>query len=254
MDNAGSVLGPILAFVLLRALELPLRTVILLAVVPGIVSISVLVLGVREPPREVAHVHGEHRDAAALPRPVRRYLAVLALFTLGSSADSFLLLRAVDLGMPEAWTPLLWLALSASKAVSNVPGGRLADRFGRRSVLALAWMFYALAYGVLGFVRDMRFFAGLVVVYGIYYGLSEGTEKALLAQHAPVAVRGRAFAAMHALTGIAVLPANLLFGALYRIEPALAFGTSAGVAFVGALLLVLAIPETRAVGDRANSC
>lgn len=240
MDNAGSVLGPVLAFVLLRVLELPLRVVILLAVVPGIVSILVLVLGVREPPREVAPAHADDPEPAVLPRAVKRYLAVLALFTLGSSADSFLLLRAVDLGMPEAWTPLLWLALSASKALSNVPGGRLADRFGRRSVLALAWGFYALAYGVLGFVHDPRVFAGLVVVYGVYYGLSEGTEKALLAQHAPTAVRGRAFAAMHAITGIAVLPANLAFGALYRFEPALAFGSSAGVAFVAAVLLVFA--------------
>ena len=246
MDNAGSVLGPILAFVLLRALELPLRVVILLAVVPGIVSVLVLLLGVDEPPREVEHVQASQKDArTALPPMVKRYLVVLALFTLGSSADSFLLLRAVDLGLPEAWTPLVWLALSASKALSNVPGGRIADRFGRRLTLVLAWSFYALAYGALGFVHDARVFAGLVVVYGIYYGLSEGTEKALLAEHAPKEIRGRAFAAMHALTGLAVLPANVAFGALYRVKPELAFGTSAAIASVAALLLFVFVRDAR---------
>ena len=246
MDNAGSVLGPILAFVLLRGLELPLRVVILLAVVPGIVSILVLLLGVHEPARDGEHVQkAEEHARAPLPPAVKRYLAVLTLFTLGSSADSFLLLRAVDLGLPEAWTPLLWLALSASKALSNVPGGRIADRFGRRLTLVLAWSFYALAYGALGFVHDARVFGGLVVVYGIYYGLSEGTEKALLAEHAPTELRGRAFAAMHALTGLAVLPANLVFGALYRVKPVLAFGTSAAVAALAALALTLSVRDSR---------
>jgi len=247
MDNAGSVLGPILAFALLRGLELPLRLVILLAVFPGIVSILVLLLGVHEPAREPDHPDAtEKRSSGELPSMVRRYLAVLALFTLGSSADSFLLLRAVDLGMAEEWTPLLWLALSASKALSNVPGGRIADRFGRRATLVLAWAFYAGAYGALGLVHDARLFAVLVVLYGIYYGLSEGTEQALLAQHAPHQVRGRAFGALHALTGVAVLPANLVFGALYRVTPALAFGASAGIAALAALALTLFVRDARA--------
>src|SRR5262249_53961129 len=100
-----------------------------------------------------------------------------------------------------------------------------------------------IAYGVLGFVHHPIVFAGVVVVYGVYYGLSEGTEKALLAERAPAAMRGRAFAAMHALTGIAVLPANLVFGGLYRIAPVLAFATSGGLALVAAVLLVVLVRD-----------
>jgi len=241
MDNAGSVLGPILAFVLLRGLELPVRTVIALAVFPGIVSLLVLAFGVKEPTKSETPPKEEKKEeqsasAAPLPDPVRRYLIVVGVFTLGSSADSFLLLRAVDLGMPDAWVPLLWLALSASKALSNVPGGRIADRFGRTRTLVAAWILYAAMYGALGFVTSPLVFAILVVLYGAYYGLSEGTERAILAERAPKQIRGRAFAALHAVTGIAVLPANLLFGALYRVKPVLAFGTSATCAVVAALL------------------
>ena len=241
MDNAGSVLGPILAFVLLRGFDLPIRTVIALAVLPGIVSIAVLLLGVKEPKAEVHETKVADRGGA-LPTDVKRYLAVLALFTLGASADSFLLLRAVDLGMPEAFTPLLWLALSASKALSNVPGGRLADRFGRRGTVVAAWLLYAVAYGSLAFVTNRWTFATIVVAYGAYYGLGEGTEKAILAERTPKEIRGRAFAAMHALTGLAVLPANLLFGVLYRVEPAYAFATSAGCAALAAALLLVVVP------------
>lgn len=248
MDNAGSVLGPILAFTLLRVLELPLRVVIALAIVPGLLSLATLVFGVRDP----AVAHAETKPAALpkthepLPPAVKQYLVVLGIFTLGSSADSFLLLRAVDLGMAEDWTPLLWLALSASKALSNVPGGRVADRFGRTRTLALAWILYALFYALAAFATKPLVFAAIVVAYGVYYGLAEGTEKAILAERAPPAVRGRAFAAMHALTGVAVLPANVLFGLLYRVDARLAFGASAACASIAAVLVVAGSARARA--------
>lgn len=246
MDNAGSVLGPILAFALLQGLELPVRTVIALAIFPGLVSLAVLAFGVREeekPPRV-----RDAKDPVKLPADVRRYLAVLGLFTLGASADSFLLLRAIDLGMPAAYTPLLWLSLSASKALSNVPGGRIADAFGRRGTLVAGWIVYGASYASLAFVTNLWAFAGIVVAYGAYYGLAEGAEKAMLAERTPEEVRGRAFAAMHALTGFAVLPANLLFGVLYDIRPSLAFGASAGCAVVAAILLAAFVAPVRRVG------
>lgn len=256
MDNAGSVLGPILAFAALRLAELPLRVVIGLAIVPGLLSLATLVFGVRDPGRPPVEMPAEERRAAAtapLPRAVKQYLVVLGVFTLGSSADSFLLLRAVDLGMAEEWTPILWLALSASKALSNVPGGRLADRFGRTRTLTVAWILYASFYALAAFATKPLSFAAVVVAYGAYYGLAEGPEKAILAERAPPEVRGRAFAAMHALTGIAVLPANLLFGVLYRVDARLAFSTSAACALVAALLLGAASRGTAGAADRPRA-
>jgi MFS family permease len=237
LDNAGSVLGPILAFALLRFADLEVRVVIMLAIVPGLVSLAMLVFGVRDPGRAADVAPHAATSSAPLPKPVKEYLTVLAIFTLGSSADSFLLLRAVDLGMAEEWTPILWLALSASKAASNIPGGRLADRFGRVPALVVAWILYAVFYASAAFATRPLVFAAIVVAYGAYYGIAEGTEKAILAERAPPEARGRAFAAMHALTGLAVLPANLLFGLLYRIDARIAFCTSAGCAAIAAVLL-----------------
>lgn len=264
MDNAGSVVGPIVAFALLRALELPIRVVIMLAVLPGIVSCLLVMFAVKEDEAKREGPEHERVSAAAapaaaaaaavapapaagaeeherLPRDVKRYLAVLALFTLGASADSFLLLRAVELGMSEAWAPLLWLALGGAKALSNLPGGWLADRFGRKRTLVVAWLLYASFYAAAPLVSTPLPFALLVVAYGAYYGLAEGSERALLAERAPASMRGRAFGAMHAVTGLAVLPANLLFGALYAKHVALAFGASAACAAAAAVLLVVLV-------------
>ena len=236
-----------MAFTLLRALELPLRWVIALAVVPGIVSCVVLVVGVKETEGEggagTATATATATPEAALPVAVHRYLLVLGLFTLGASADSFLLLRAVELGMSAAWAPLLWLALSGAKAASNMPGGWLADRVGRKRTLVVAWLLYAAFYAAAPFVTTPLAFALLVIAYGAYYGLAEGSERALLAEQAPPSMRGRAFGAMHAVTGLAVLPANLLFGALYARHVALAFGVSAACAACAALLLLVVVKE-----------
>lgn len=255
MDNAGSVAGPIVAFALLRGLELPLRWVIAFAVVPGIVACGVLVVGVKEPEEAETGARSgtatatatatEERDQGRLPRSVWRYLLVLALFTLGASADSFLLLRAVEIGMPAAWAPLLWLALSGAKAASNMPGGWMADRVGRKGTLVVAWFLYAAFYAAMPFVTTPLPFALLVIAYGAYYGLAEGSERALLAEQAPPSMRGRAFGAMHAVTGLAVLPANLLFGALYAKHVALAFGVSAACAASAALLLLVVVPVVK---------
>jgi MFS family permease len=265
MDNAGSVAGPIVAFALLRALEWPLRWVIAFAIVPGIVACVVLVVGVKETAGASAGADaGASASAGAsagagagageerLPASVHRYLLVLALFTLGASADSFLLLRAVELGMSAAWAPLLWLALSAAKAASNMPGGWIADRVGRKRTLVVAWVLYAAFYAAAPFVTTPLAFALLVIAYGGYYGLAEGSERALLAEQAPPSMRGRAFGAMHAVTGLAVLPANLLFGALYARHVALAFGVSAAFAAGAALLLLVVVKEHQPPAESAS--
>lgn len=252
MDNAGSVLGPIVAFALLRLLALDTRQVIMLAVVPGLLSVLVLVFFVREqtdkkePAGSTATIEPpRHEPQPSLPASLKRYLAILTLFTLGSSADSFLLLRASEIGLSSTWLPVMWLALSLAKAASNMPGGWIADRFGRRRTLVFAWILYAAFYAVIPYVTSPTPFAFIVIAYGAYYGLAEGSERALLTEHAPPSVRGRAFGTMHALTGIAVLPANLGFGLLYSRSAELAFGLGAALAAFAALLLALHSMRTR---------
>ena len=248
MDNAGSVLGPILAFALMQGFGLSLRTVIALALVPGLAAVATLVFGVHEDPQGPEPPRVEKpivRSGSPLATPVRRYLVVIALFTLGASADSFLLLRVIDLGLEAAYAPLVWIVLSGVKSLSNMPGGWLGDRLDARRTLAFAWGFYAAIYLVAPHITGALTFAAVIVIYGIYHGLAEGSERALLAQLAPPETIGRAFGALHAVTGLAVLPENLLFGALYLRHVTLAFTFSAACALVAAVLLLAIVPAPR---------
>jgi MFS family permease len=248
MDNIGAAIGPLIAFGLVRGLGWPLRRIFALTLFPGILAIAVIVWGVKEteaapdPPAPPA-ASGTQDATSALPRKLRVYLALVALFTLGASADSFLMLRMSDLGLAAGWIPIAWISLNASKALLNVPGGKISDRFGRRRTQVAGWVVYAAVYALFPVIRSVALAWALLVAYGAYYGLTEGGEKALIADLTPPTLRGRGFGALHAVTGMAVLPANATFGALYPHHVELAFWIGAGCAFVAAMGLALLAPS-----------
>jgi MFS family permease len=187
-----------------------------------------------------------------LPRPLVALLAAVTLFTLGNSADVFLLLRATDLGVPVAQVPLLWALLHVVKSASSTPGGALSDRVGRRPLIAAGWLVYAAVYlGFAAAVRPWHAWA-LFAAYGAVFGLSEGAEKALVADLAPAARRGAAFGWYNAAVGAAALPASLLFGVVWERHGApAAFRVGAGLAGAALLVLAAGVPGRGARGAGA---
>jgi MFS family permease len=247
MDNAGAVLGPAIAFSLLLVFGLSLRTVFLLSAIPGALAVAALVFGVRETPREPAPP-GAHAAAAAAARvpsaPFWRYLFVLALFALGNSSDAFLLLRARQLHVADAYLPLLWMLHNATKAALSTWGGALSDRVGRRRVIAAGWFVYGLVYEGFGAATQAWHIWALFAAYGLYYALTEGSEKALIAELVPASSRGRAYGLYYAVVGLVALPASIGFGFIAEHEsPLTAFTAAAVLAAVASLLLVLLVPE-----------
>ncbi|MEP7125150.1 MAG: MFS transporter [Byssovorax sp.] len=248
MDNFGGVLGPLIAFTLLRAFDLPLRTVFAASVVPGLFAVVVILVFVREPPtRALLDVKiapapgstGKSPALAPLPPSARRYLAVVGLFSLAGSGDLFLLNRMTDLGMDRALVPIAWVSLQLGKGLLNVAGGRASDRFGRRPVLVIAWVLYAVSYVGFGLVGSWPMAWGLLAIYAFHYGFAEGGQRALLAELVPSAARGRAFGLQTAIEGLAVLPANVLFGLVYaRVSARAAFVGSGAIALCAAALLL----------------
>ena len=179
-----------------------------------------------------------------LSRRFLAYLAVLLLFTLGNSTDAFLLLRARSLGVETALLPILWAALHVVKALASTPAGALSDRIGRRQLILAGWLVYAATY--LGFaVADGRWAAWLLfLVYGTYFGLTEGVEKALVADLVPPSARGRAFGLYNLAIGLGALPASLLFGAVWDAKGApAAFLLGASLTAVAAALLPFVLPR-----------
>ncbi len=251
-DHLGAVIGPIVAWVLLEQLHLTLRTVFVLSVIPGLLAVLTILLAVRDPadgartPSDIG-VRSAH-DSTPMPRRFWGVLSVLLLFTLGNSSDAFLLLRAQQLGVPIAMLPLLWAAHHVIKSVSSVPGGVLSDRIGRRTVLLAGWGWYAAVYAGFALATNATHAWMLFLAYGVYFGLVEGTEKALIADLAPAGRRGTAFGWYNATMGIAALPASVLLGTLWSARgPSVAFMVGAALAGAAMLLGVIALPRQLAL-------
>ncbi len=250
-DHTGALVGPLVAFALLQGGGLDLRTVFLVAAVPGALAVAAVAFGVREAGRpravEAAPVH----LGGGLGGRFWAFLAILFVFTLGNSTDAFLLLRAVDLGVAPALLPILWAAHHLVKAAASTPAGMLSDRLGRRGPITAGWALYALVY--LGFaVASTGWQVWLLFgVYGLYFAFTEGAERALVADLAGAERRGAAFGWYYLAIGVGALPASLLFGVIYERWGALAaFGTGAGLALVAAVGLVVVVGPGRAGGAR----
>ena len=246
MDNFGAVLGPLAAwFILGRGVSH--RAVFAWAAVPAALALMTLAFVVREPARRAAAPAAQARKPLDLRPPAvpafRRYLGVVALFTLGNSSDAFLLLRASALGVPEVQVPLLWAAFNVVKSVLSTPFGSLSDRVGRHRIIVSGFVLYALVYAGFAKATNASQVWGLFLVYAVFFALTEGTEKALVADLVPADVRGRAFGSFHFVVGLLALPSSLLFGWLWKTSgPALPFLVGATFALAAALLLLVAVP------------
>jgi MFS family permease len=205
---------------------------------------AALVFGVKEEPRAPATATGPPSllGGAPLGPGFRRYLAVLAVFTLGNSSDAFLLLRAQEAGIGLAAIPLLWAVHHVAKSAASTHAGVFSDRFGRKAAILAGWSIYALSYAGFALARQPVQIWPLFAVYGFFHALTEGPERALVADLAPTGARGRAFGLYYAVTGAMLLPAGLLTGAIWQSAgagPALLVGAAmAAVAAAGLLLLV----------------
>jgi MFS family permease len=243
-DHLGAVIGPLLGSVLLLVFAGRVRTVFALAFVPGLVSLAIIVFGVREHAAPATPERAPTTDPAGALSAVRgslaRFLGVLLLFSLGNATDAFLLLRAQELGVPLSAIPLLWAVHHVSKMTWSVPGGALADRFGPRRTIVAGWTVYALTYAGFALASSVWHAWALFLIYGLFYGLTEAPEKALIAQLAPAERRGAAFGAYHFVIGIAALPASVLFGVLWqRYGAPTAFWLGATLAALASVLLLL---------------
>ena len=262
MDHAGAVLGPLLAAAFLYVYPDDYRTLFALTLIPGIVVV-LIILWIPEPrppasdpasafakatadkpqaspPALPASVPAPHASAPALPASLHAPLSVIFLFALGNASDAFLLLRLSDAGIAAFWIPLLWAALHVVKVAASLAGGELSDRLGRLRLIGAGWLFYAGVYAAFALVDSASWLVVTFLAYGIYFGLTEGVEKAWIADLAPRDARGTAFGFYNATIGIGALLASVIFGVVWtRISPDAAFLMGAALALAATGLLYL---------------
>ena len=255
LDHTGAVIGPLLGYVLILAFaadrDAPtasdFQTIFLFASIPAMAALLMVMFFVKETyKRKDSDTDLDEEIKPRLSFSLRgydsnfkRFLPILALFTLSNSSDFFLILRARDAGVSVASIPLLWAGLHVTKVVSSVFGGDLSDRLGRRRLIVSGWILYAAVYAGFAFVSHPASAWILFLIYGIYFGLSEGAEKALVADLVQPRLRGTAYGFYNLAFGITVFPASLLMGAVWEWRgPRTAFLLSAVLGATAALLLL----------------
>lgn len=238
MDNAGAVVGPLIAAFLLSQ-GVPIKDIFLWALLPAIIAI-VLALCIWEPSREINSDQYQFKwSLKEMPANFKRYLWVAGIFALGNSSDMFLLLRARELGVPQEQIPLLWAAISLITAALATPLSAYSDRFGRKGFILIAWLAFAFFYICMGLpsISVYQVFA-LFAVYGVFKAATEGVEKALVADLAPKGATGTAFGWFNLINGLMLLPASFIFGSLYEsASPFYAFLFSGGCALLAFFLM-----------------
>jgi len=251
LDTIGAFLGPLLAIVLMALLGGNFRAVFWLAVIPAVLSVPILIFAVDEPA-------GEHAATASRP-PIRLneldrfgflYWAVVAIgfvLTLARFSEAFLILRAQSAGLPNALVPLALITMNAVYAITAYPMGALSDRIDRRAVLGGGFAALVAADLVLAFAPGLGMVMAGIALWGLHMGMTQGLLATLVADVAPLDLRGTAFGLFHFACGIATLLASLLAGILWQ-----RFGAPATF-LVGAALTSLGLAGGLAISSRTRS-
>jgi MFS family permease len=253
LDHLGAAVGPLAAAVVLYFAPGRVRLVFALATIPAVIGWLTVQIFTREPgtaeDAKTPPTGASPSDSPALikakaPLPRALWMPLLAflLFSLGNASDAFLLLRAANAGLGATGLALLWSGFHVVKWLASAPAGRLADRLGPKPQILAGWAVYATVYAGFAFVTGVPALLGWFALYAVYYGLTEGAQRALVVRLAGKDVGlGSSLGAFHLATGLGTFAASLLFGVLWQeISPAAAFLTGAGLAAAGATLLLLA--------------
>jgi MFS family permease len=258
MDHVGAIIGPVLATVFLLFAPERYRLLFALTAIPGAIAVAMLFfvdenaatddprIGVPVNSRASApeHLRTRERRSGPLPRRLIALMGVFLVFSLGNSADAFLLLRLSDVLGGATYVPLMWAAIHVVKASLSTWGGTLSDRLGRKQMIVSGWIVYALVYFGFAVSTSATAFIAWFLFYGVYFAFAEGPAKALVADLTPPDRRGAAFGVYNATLGAGALVASILFGYLYEhFSASTAFTTGAVLAGLAAVMLIF-VPVT----------
>ncbi len=253
LDPAGAVAGSLIAAGVIyfmgdgtlsgKAISRDVfNTLIYFAILPTFISVVLIFIFVKEPLRHKsigAKVSAPFMKVMSHKR-FRTYLIILFIFTLGTSSDAFLILRANSLGIGPLEIFLIYAMLNLISAFVSYPAGILSDKVSRRKIILAGWILYALVYIGFAFATAEWHVWGLFLVYGVFFGLTEGAEKALVADLVPQEMRGTAYGLYNGVVGIGLLPASLIAGALWE-----SYGAEAPFLFGGIMAFLAAIMISR---------
>ncbi|MCX7994841.1 MAG: MFS transporter [candidate division WOR-3 bacterium] len=240
MDTLGAILGPLFAFLILGISHQNYRLLFALAFIPGFIAVLIIIFSVRDIlPERVKSLRFSLKEIN--PR-LKIFFIIIIIFTLGNSSDAFLILRAKEVGLSVNLIPILWLVFNVSYFLWSYPAGVISDRIGRKKTLVFGFLIYSITYSVLAFNNRVALLWPIFIIYGLYYGFTEGNLRALVADLSGSEHRGTIFGIYHTVIGITFLPANLLMGYLWqKFGFNIALLAGASLSLISAILLTILV-------------
>ncbi len=243
LDTMGAVVGPAAAFFFLGIFSNDYRKVFWLSMIPGAIAVLLIIFFITEKKKSF-------KDRSERPKLTLKhfdwrfkfFVAIATLFAIGNSSDVFLILRAQQIGISPAMIPVVYLLFNLVYSFSAIPVGIVADRFGRKRIILLGFVLFAIVYYGFAVVNDPITIWVLFAFYGIFMGLTEGIQKAFLATIIPSGFKATAFGVYNTAVGLAMFPASLIGGLLWdNISPSATFYFGVITATLSAVLFVLFI-------------
>lgn len=247
MDTMGAVVGPALAFFFLGLYLNDYRTVFWLSMVPGVIAVLLIIFFITEKKKTVAvHIEKPKLTMKHFDWRFKFFVVITGLFAAGNSSDVFLILRAEQVGVPTVMIPVVYLLFNLVYSFSSIPVGMAADKFGKKRVILLGFVLFAILYYGFAIASDAKVIWILFGFYGLFMGLTEGIQKAFLATIIPQDFKATAFGVYNTVIGIAMFPASLIGGWLWdNISPSATFYFGAITAGISAILFVVFIASIK---------
>jgi MFS family permease len=261
MDFAGAALGSVICYFLVLHFLDPLTgnlknlesyyLIFLISILPAFVGVGFLFfirekklgpdIETRTAKKTAERGSMPGLNMRAYPTALKIFFLAQGIFTLGNSTNQFLLLRSMTLGTALSMVILMYLAFNTVSSILSPVFGSVSDKVGRKRVLLMGYTLYAVIYMAFGFISAQTQFLLWLFwpLYGVYYALTEGVEKAFVAELAPAASRGTALGFFHTITGIGLLPASIIAGLLFMAAPQAPFVFGGGMALAAVLVIIL---------------
>jgi len=239
LDQAGAIVGPVIAFALMPLFGI--RGIFWLSFIPGIVALMILLFFVHERKTAPRSTSMMYNFRSVLHGRFLLLVSILAVFSLGAFNFSFILLEAMELGMLAAMVPLVYVTINVAHTAVGYPAGLLSDRIGGEKVIAIGFGLFFLA-SFIGFLMPGQTYLVFVMaaVYGLYFGVSETVQRAIVPKYVSNGVRGTAYGVYYLFIGISFLIANAVFGTLWDYSGAQSAFTysliMSGIAIIGMMV------------------
>jgi len=239
MDNSGAILGPLLAFGILSLFPGDYRKVFMFAAIPGLLGLISIIYFVKEAKKGQAESLGRITLKDFSPK-YYALLGIIFIFTLGNSTDALLLIKASDIGVQDAYIPIIYLIFNSVSVMFSVPAGILSDKIGREKLIIFGYLLYSIAYYGFGRTNSQSVLILLFALYGLYSAATDGIQKALVSDLIDKKKRGTGLGLYNCLVGMTLLPASVIAGLLYdHVNNSAPFYYGSIMALVAAMLMLI---------------